>query len=408
MSPPAGTPRNPGLAAVVLWCRRDGHVLTCPYDGVGLDLDAGDRLDELVPAEQARDLLALLAAGADGEHGPPHLTISLGSERRSLVAVAGPPSGPAPATDRVLVVAAQEDATATSLLHLLQQVTAVPATSAVQAPPDDPDRAHVELLDSFTETNNALMGLHRDLAKQGRALTEANRHLQEILATVAHDLRNPLGVIIGLATTLRRDITGPQDPGSDQLLERIEAQGRRMLDLVEDLLDAAVIERGVISLELEPVGLRSLLDEVVPAHTEAAKRKDITLALDLDDAPDTVRVDRVRFGQVLDNLLSNAVKFTERDRGAVITVRADVDGDRWHLVVRDEGVGISPERLDDLFEPFRGSGTVGTDGEPTTGLGLAISRSVVAAHGGHIAVDSTPGVGTTVTVNLPLDDRSDA
>lgn len=419
MSRPADPSRDPGLAGTVLWCHPDGRVLSCVHDGLDIGLKAGDPLGALIPTGQAPHLLASAAAGGD-DH-PTILTGTFNAGHGSLAMVAGLVPRVAPVTAHVLVVVAQEASTATSLLRLLQDVVDGPRDTSAMARGDhtmtsttgvtpallgdrgtSPDDDHAQLLEAFTETNNALMALHRDLAKQGRELTEANQHLQETLATVAHDLRNPLGVISGLAATLRRDITGVQGAGSDQLLERIEVQSQRMLELVEDLLDAAVIERGVLSLDLEPVELDSLLDDVVPAHTEAAKRKDITLNLDLAAGPDRVRIDRVRFGQVLDNLLSNAVKFTEPDRGAVVTVRAGVTGDRWYLAVSDQGVGIAPERIDQLFDPFRGAGTLGTEGEPTTGLGLAISRSVVTAHGGRITAENNPDGGSTFTVTLPL------
>lgn len=416
MSGHADASRTPGIAGTVLWCHLDGRVLSCVHDGLGLGLTAGDPLSDLVPSAPARQLLGLLASAVHGgEPDPVSLTPAVAAGHGSLTAVAGPAPGAVPASDRVLVVVAEEASTATGLLRLLRQVaggpdgaeqsttSVIPGVPAVSdGPGNAPDHNQVQLLEAFTETNNTLMALHRDLAKQGRDLAEINRRLHETLATVAHDLRNPLGVIGGLAATLRRDITGTQAPGSDQLLERIEVQAQRMLTLVEDLLDAAVIERGVLSLDLEPVELRRILDDVIPAHAEAAKRKDIALLVDLETAPDEVRVDRVRFGQVLDNLLSNAVKFTEPGRGAVVTVRAGVDGDRWHLDVIDEGVGISLERREGLFQPFRGAGTIGTEGEPTTGLGLAISRSVVTAHGGRITVADNPGGGSTFTVSLPL------
>jgi signal transduction histidine kinase len=186
------------------------------------------------------------------------------------------------------------------------------------------------------------------------------------------------------------------------LLERIEAQGRRMLALVEDLVDAAVLERGVMTLDVAEVDVTALLQRVAETHRGPAARKDIRIVVEVPGPAVTARLDPARIEQVLDNLVANAVKFTPRDEGAAITLRCQTRGGQLVIEVTDQGLGIEEADLDRLFEPFTRVRRSGTDGEPSTGLGLAISRSLVQAHDGSVTVTSTPGSGTTFTVWLPI------
>lgn len=268
--------------------------------------------------------------------------------------------------------------------------------------PGTPDPAETRaVLLALSAANNDLADLHREVARQQARLAAINERQSFTLSMVAHDLRNPLGMVIGFSEVLQRTLAERVEPQDLLLLERIEAQGRRMLSLVEDLVDAAVLERGAMSLSVAEVDLVTLLLRVAETHQGPADRKGIRLEVDLQDAPMTACLDGARIEQVLDNLVANAIKFTPRDRSAAVTLRGHQRGEQVVIEVADQGVGIEEADLERLFEPFARARRAGTDGEPSSGLGLAITRSLVQAHDGTVTVSSEPGRGTTFTVSLP-------
>jgi len=247
--------------------------------------------------------------------------------------------------------------------------------------------------------------MHRELARKSAELEALNRRKDEILAMVAHDLRNPLGSIAGFGLALQRELDGVVDGQARLMLERITGLSEYLLALVEDLLDASAIDNGALHLSLADTDLTALLEGAVDSHRYAATRKDVALQLvmrpDGDGGPIRAMVDEHRMMQVVDNLLSNAIKYSPVSAGVTITVTCEVDGDDVHLVVADEGPGLTPEDIDGLFEPFQRGSNLTTAGERSAGLGLAITRSIVAAHHGSIEVASEVGRGATFAVRLP-------
>lgn len=268
-------------------------------------------------------------------------------------------------------------------------------------PPEDPSEPDELDLVALSEVNNQLMSMHRELAKKEALLREANQSKNQLFAMVAHDLRTPLSTISGFSQTLQQRLRDSLSDQDELLFSRIDAQAQRMLDLVDELLDAAVLERSTSQLELEDVDLHALLEQSVAAQAPAAARKDIEIDLVEPDAPVTASVDRNRMAQVIDNLLSNAIKYTPLDIGATITVACSVDDTAVRIRIDDQGIGIDDQLLRRLFEPLARAGATGTGGEPSTGLGLAITRSIVSAHGGTIDVSSDPGRGSSFEVVLP-------
>ncbi|MFP5310662.1 MAG: ATP-binding protein [Actinomycetes bacterium] len=253
----------------------------------------------------------------------------------------------------------------------------------------------------LSETAGELAGLHRLLTKQAAELDRANARKDALLGMAAHDLRSPLTAMTGFTWALRRVLGPDLDPQAAMLLERIESSTTRMLGLVEDLLETAVLADGTVDLVRGPVDVAALVREVVATHQQGALSKGITLAA-ATPATLVADVDAARLTQVLDNLVANAVKFTPPDVGAGVEVTVLQDAGEVLVRVRDEGVGVSDEFLPLLFEPFAHEHGTGTAGEPCTGLGLSITRSLVEAHGGRIEVVSAVGEGTTFVVQLPL------
>jgi two-component system, sensor histidine kinase and response regulator len=240
-----------------------------------------------------------------------------------------------------------------------------------------------------------------ELKEKQEHLERLNEEKDEVLAVISHDMRNPLGGIIGIAELMKSEsITDPEEV--DELLGLIESSAQRLLALVNDMLDVAVIESNSVKIDLKPTDLAVLIQEVIRMHQPAAKNKNVTLNVVVTELPQ-ILCDDSKLSQVLGNLLSNAIKFTP-SKGS-ITVEACKAIDQLKnvvLKVSDTGIGIPPEFMANLYEKMGGHQRYGTSGEKGTGLGMPIIKRYVEEHGGTIDVSSEPGKGTTFTIVLPL------
>jgi signal transduction histidine kinase len=221
------------------------------------------------------------------------------------------------------------------------------------------------------------------------------------LATLAHDIRTPLGAIEGYCAIMEDGLYGPVSPGQREALGRVRMSGRHLVSLLDNVMDMARLNAGVATVLAEPVALHRVAQEAADIVTPAARAKLLTLELGGErDVIATGDTGRVR--QVLINLLGNAVKFTPD--GGVITLtvgRGTIDHRSWgELRVADTGPGIAPAERAAIFEPYYRSET--TAMLPGVGLGLAISQGLVQQMGGALAVESEPGAGATFIVRLPL------
>jgi PAS domain S-box-containing protein len=242
------------------------------------------------------------------------------------------------------------------------------------------------------------------LGEQNRALEEA-RHRAELnsrarasfLALMSHEIRTPLNGVLGMAQVL-------QGSGLDaercKLIESILEVGNGLLCLLDDLLDYSKLEAGRLELEETAFELRACIQSSLDVVASRAAEKN--LVLDVQSAaglPAWVMGDRYRLRQVLVNLLGNAVKFTEQGQ---VRLRVEAEEDKLHFCIEDTGIGIAPERLRHLFEPFHQADPSISRRYGGTGLGLAICRQIVEAMGGHIGVESTSGVGSHFKFTVPL------
>lgn len=219
------------------------------------------------------------------------------------------------------------------------------------------------------------------------------------LGGVAHDLRNPLAALRA-TTHLLQPNGGPalSDDEHREAITVIDRQVTRLERMVGDVLDASRIEAGHLELRMDRQDLRALAKEVVYLHQTSSTKHEIDF--DVPDEPVLIRCDSTRIDQVLSNLLSNAIKYSPR--GGLVTVRVGLDGGRAVVSVTDRGIGIAPDELEQVFEPFRRTGA-SRETIPGVGLGLSVSRRIVEDHGGEIEVTSQPGYGSTFRVLLPLD-----
>ena len=254
--------------------------------------------------------------------------------------------------------------------------------------------------DPRTEVGQVGAALNRMLGHVTTALNArhaSETRVRQFVADASHELRTPLAVIRGYAElTRRRRDELPADVAN--ALARVESEATRMTSLVEDLLLLARLDAGR-PVERAPVDLtRLVVDAVGDAHAAGPGHRWI---LDLPDEPVVVRGDAARLHQVVANLLGNAR--THTPPGRTVTAALAVDGRTATLTVSDDGPGIAPELLPDVFERFARADTSRSRAAGSTGLGLAIVRAVVDAHTGTVAVDSRPGR-TAFTVRLPLAD----
>lgn len=236
------------------------------------------------------------------------------------------------------------------------------------------------------------LSIARDVSAR-QALT---RQRQQFLAMLTHDIKNPLGVVLGFAELLGE--VGPLSEEQRDLLGRIQANAATVLTLVANYLNLGQIEAGQLSIVRKPVNVTALIDDVLDQFRPVAARGRIACERTVDDGLGVIAADPVALERVLTNLVHNALKFTPP--GGRIGVRAQRDAEAITLQVSDTGAGIAPDELESVFQLYRRGMT--RQAREGTGLGLFIARALVGAHGGHIGIQSTVGQGTTVTVSLPL------
>ena len=234
------------------------------------------------------------------------------------------------------------------------------------------------------------------------AANVASRAKSEFLTTMSHEIRTPMNGVIGLLDVLERS---PLTTEQTHLVRIMRESASTLLQLIDDILDFSKIESGNLELDIGPVSLQELLDRVVDIMQPVAERKRVRLTAHIgDDTPAIVRSDGLRLRQILLNLLSNAVKFSA-GRAQPGEVALDIDQTTDGMLrfsVKDNGIGISPQALEKIFQPFSQAESSTTRRFGGTGLGLSISTRLIELLEGRIEVQSLPGQGATFIVTLPV------
>ncbi|MDR2615942.1 MAG: response regulator, partial [Oscillospiraceae bacterium] len=218
------------------------------------------------------------------------------------------------------------------------------------------------------------------------------------LANTSHELRTPINGIIGIVESMIDGAAGELTDEQKYNLALVVGSGKRLSNLVNDILDFTKLKNREIELQLKPIDLKTAADTVIALSRPLIKGKELELVNEVDAAFDAVSADENRLQQILYNLIGNAVKFTERGR---VVVRAEISGGMAAVSVSDTGIGIPRDKLESIFESFE-QGDGSTEREyGGTGLGLSITKKIVELHGGTISVASKPGEGSTFTFTLP-------
>jgi len=254
------------------------------------------------------------------------------------------------------------------------------------------------------------------LQRTNEELARATRMKDEFLANMSHELRTPLNAILGMTEGLREEVLGPATPQQLKALQTIERSGFHLLELINDILDVAKVESGQIDLDIQPTAIAPLCQSSLGFIKQQAMKKRIQVDLKLPSQPVNLLVDERRIRQVLINLLNNAVKFT--DEGGRITLEVsqspaapdspqEAQAPRFlRLSVIDTGIGIAPDHIPKLFQPFIQIDSALNRKYQGTGLGLALVKRIVELHGGRVGLTSEVGQGSCFTLDLPCVDAT--
>ena len=250
-------------------------------------------------------------------------------------------------------------------------------------------------LDKALQIKNIELEVARSIADK------ANMAKSEFLSSMSHELRSPLNAILGFAQLMESGVPPPTTTQKASI-EQILKAGWYLLELINEILDLALIESGKLSMSMEPVSLQEVLRDCQTMIEPQARRRGIQMRFPNFKAPCFVQADRTRVKQVFVNLLTNAIKYNRQDGSVDVTFRP-AGKTRMHISVRDTGEGLSTKKLAQLFEPFNRLGQEDSD-EEGTGIGLVVSKRLMELMNGSIGAHSTVGVGSDFWIELNLAD----
>ncbi|MDJ0984582.1 MAG: ATP-binding protein [Desulfobacterales bacterium] len=260
----------------------------------------------------------------------------------------------------------------------------------------------LDLLQTFA--SQSVLAIHnarlfREIEEKGHELESANQHKSEFLANMSHELRTPLNAILGYTELILDNIYGAVPVKIQDVLERLEKNGRHLLNLINDVLDLSKIEAGQLTLSLNEYSMEEVVQTVSTSVEALAAEKDLKLKVEVPKDLKIGKADEQRIAQVMLNLVGNAIKFT--DEGEV-KVEVTVSNETFCVSVHDTGPGVTESDQQKIFDEFQQANGSSTRKKGGTGLGLSISKKIIDMHGGRIWVESTPGKGSTFRFTLPI------
>jgi signal transduction histidine kinase len=260
----------------------------------------------------------------------------------------------------------------------------------------------VDLLKTFAaQSVLAIQNAHlfTEIDEKSRQVEIASQHKSQFLANMSHELRTPLNAILGYTELILDNIYGETPDKMREVLERLHANGKHLLGLINDVLDLSKIEAGQLTLDLADYSLGDVVHTVVTAVESLAAGKKLSLTTVVGLNLPVGHGDERRLAQVLLNLVGNAIKFT--DKGEV-AINATAENGSFTVAVRDTGPGISPSDQGKIFEEFQQADDSATKRKGGTGLGLSIAKRIIGMHGGRIWVKSDVGKGSTFAFTIPV------
>lgn len=252
----------------------------------------------------------------------------------------------------------------------------------------------------LAEANQQLVTMHREIAKKNLELQKLNEEKNKFLRMAAHDLRNPIGVILSYSMIILDEAASKLSEDEVDFVETIKRSSEFVLTLLNELLDIAVIESGQVNLNLSQVDIVSLIENNINLHRVQAANKNITIEFKPETKACELNIDNIKIEQVLNNLVSNAIKFSQNN--SIVTVGVLTGDDRVTVYVEDNGPGIPISEQQKLFQPFARTSVKSTAGEKSTGLGLSIVKKIIESHNGEIWVESEVGKGSKFAFSLKL------
>jgi signal transduction histidine kinase len=288
------------------------------------------------------------------------------------------------------------------VVPLLRPDRIVGALAVRRREPGEFPKSTIDLLETFADQSVLAIQnarLFREIEEKGRELEVASKHKSQFLANMSHELRTPLNAILGYTELILDSIYGDVPEKARVVLERLQANGKHLLGLINDVLDLSKIEAGQLTLSLEDYSLKDVVHGVVSAVEPLAAEKRLAFKAEVAPGLPTGRGDGRRLSQVLLNLVGNAIKFT--DKGEV-AIKAAATNEGFTVAVCDTGPGISAADQAKIFEEFQQADSSITRKKGGTGLGLSIAKRIIEMHGGRIWVESEPGKGSTFYFALPV------
>jgi signal transduction histidine kinase len=273
-----------------------------------------------------------------------------------------------------------------------------------------------KLIQAQKETETILRDFNQELEQQVKIQTKGLKDLlgqqklfeeqilkssafkSEFMASMSHELRTPLNSIIGFTDVILEGISGEINEKQEKYLNNVKTSAMHLLDLINDVLDIAKIESGKIDLNIEDVNISEITNQINTMLKPIYEKKNLKFEIQKFDKEIVVRVDRLRFKEILFNLLSNAVKFTKEGK---VKLEISDDENYWKFDIIDTGIGIKEEDFDLVFQDFKRIRSVYVASIEGTGLGLSLTKRLIEFHGGNISFTSKLGIGSTFTFTIP-------